>query len=174
MQPAPLGRPGAAHADAERWSDSYARRDASADDDRVPDCAHGSGDIDAGANHAAALVCNARALDAGAGANGGADRDTDLPATTASQGARTDPEGAMTVNDYLMLALAFSGAASAVLGSSDVAPPAIRLAAGAYAAGCTATLALLRPLWHADQPEPPRDDARLRLRQPPASPPPGA
>jgi hypothetical protein len=47
-------------------------------------------------------------------------------------------------NDRLVVLLAFTGASLAVIASSDAVHPYLRVAAAAIAAGCSATLALLR------------------------------
>jgi hypothetical protein len=51
-------------------------------------------------------------------------------------------------NDHIVMGLTFTGAALAVVAASDVAPAELRLAAGAIAAGCGATLALMRQAGH--------------------------
>jgi len=60
-------------------------------------------------------------------------------------------------NDTQVKIYAGTGAALAVVASSDIAPPEFRLVAGAIAAGCSAVLALMRQPGH-----------------PPPTPPPGA
>lgn len=47
-------------------------------------------------------------------------------------------------NDVQIRIFTFTGAACAVIAASDVAPAEVRMAAGAIAAGCGATLALMR------------------------------
>lgn len=55
-------------------------------------------------------------------------------------------------NDSQVKVLTFVAASLAVVAASDVAPPEARLVAGAIAAGCGATLALMR---QTGQPPPP-------------------
>ena len=50
------------------------------------------------------------------------------------------------MHDALVIGLLFTAAALAVVASSDVVPPLVRLTAAAIAAGCGAVLAVLSPV----------------------------